>query len=128
MAWAPGVCGRLLMHPTVLSCSLPRPQKHRNIPEESTNKWKQRVKTAMAGVKLVLFYFGGNTGRDCLQTPRAIVSATNSDCSVFVCFYTHIRVSLPSCRTRGAVTCVAMSLHGCMGSRGGEQLCFTWSL
>ncbi|XP_032976901.1 anoctamin-1 isoform X2 [Rhinolophus ferrumequinum] len=27
-------------------------EKHRNIPEESTNKWKQRVKTAMAGVKL----------------------------------------------------------------------------
>ncbi|XP_035885709.1 anoctamin-1 isoform X3 [Phyllostomus discolor] len=27
-------------------------KKHRNAPEESTNKWKQRVKTAMAGVKL----------------------------------------------------------------------------
>uniref|UniRef100_A0A2I2ZGK7 Anoctamin n=1 Tax=Gorilla gorilla gorilla TaxID=9595 RepID=A0A2I2ZGK7_GORGO len=27
-------------------------EKHRHIPEESTNKWKQRVKTAMAGVKL----------------------------------------------------------------------------
>ncbi|XP_069327815.1 anoctamin-1 isoform X3 [Eulemur rufifrons] len=27
-------------------------EKRRHIPEESTNKWKQRVKTAMAGVKL----------------------------------------------------------------------------
>ncbi|XP_042638038.1 anoctamin-1 [Orycteropus afer afer] len=33
-------------------------EKCRHIPEESTNKWKQRVKTAMAGVKLVLFHFG----------------------------------------------------------------------
>lgn len=65
----PTVCQHLLTpHPTVLSCSLPHPQKHRNIPEESTNKWKQRVKTAMAGVKLVLFYFGGNASLDCLQT------------------------------------------------------------
>lgn len=34
------------------------PQKRRNVPEEPTNKWKQRVRTAMAGVKLVLLCFG----------------------------------------------------------------------
>lgn len=52
-------------------CSLvpsTRPQKRRHIPEESTNKWRQRVKTAMAGVKLVLFSFGGNASLDCVQT------------------------------------------------------------
>ncbi|KAG3284465.1 anoctamin 1 [Ictidomys tridecemlineatus] len=27
-------------------------EKHRHVPEESTNKWKQRVRTALAGVKL----------------------------------------------------------------------------
>ncbi|KAG8522529.1 Anoctamin-1, partial [Galemys pyrenaicus] len=30
-----------------------RPQKHRPVPEEPTNKWKQRVKTAMAGTDKV---------------------------------------------------------------------------
>ncbi|XP_037589930.1 anoctamin-1 [Cebus imitator] len=43
-------------------------EKRRHIPEDSTNKWKQRVKTAMAGVKLVLFYVAGNASLDCLQT------------------------------------------------------------
>lgn len=49
----PSFCHPVLSFPTY-------PQKRRNVPEEPTNKWKQRVRTAMAGVKLVLLCLGAS--------------------------------------------------------------------
>lgn len=51
----PSFCHPVLSFPT-------HPQKRRNVPEEPTNKWKQRVRTAMAGVKLVLLCLGATQG------------------------------------------------------------------
>lgn len=47
------LCNAILPEPVFVSFDCH--QKHRYSPEETANKWRQRVKTVMAGVKLVLF-------------------------------------------------------------------------
>lgn len=106
-------------YPTVLSCSLHLPQKRRHLPEEPTNKWRQRVKTAMAGVKLVLSRRGVSSlerlqasGARCSPQPTlTAVFSVNCHVCVFLAFLRHQR----------AAACVGMSLHGsggCVGEGG----------
>lgn len=66
------------LHRTVLSPLLP-PQKRRPGPEEPTNTWQLRVKTAMAGVKLVLL------GRTVLQEIQAGCVFSQHTLCVHVC-------------------------------------------
>lgn len=47
------LCNAILPH--LLSVSFDCRRKHRYFPEETAIRWRQRVKTVMAGVKLVLF-------------------------------------------------------------------------
>ena len=47
------LCNAILPDPFFVSFDCH--QKHRYFREETANKWRQRVKTVMAGVKLVLF-------------------------------------------------------------------------
>lgn len=111
----PSFCHPVLSFPT-------HPQKRRNVPEEPTNKWKQRVRTAMAGVKLVLLCFGATQAFDtvcrpswplCLSLATSVVCSWNSP----IC----VPSSPPTC----SLLCVAMSLHGCQGSTGNRGS-FMW--
>lgn len=101
-------------------CSLvpsTRPQKRRHIPEESTNKWRQRVKTAMAGVKLVLFSFGGNASLDCVQTIQARCVFPQQTLTVVV-FNTLLCLPATPIELRRVSRCHCMASVGlCWGGR-----------
>lgn len=106
----PSFCHPVLSFPT-------HPQKCRNVPEEPTNKWKQRVRTAMAGVKLVLSLFGGNSRLDTVcrpSWPLCLSLAISVVCSG------NIPICVLSPPLTCSLPCVVMSLHGSQGSTGSK--------